>query len=257
VDGERGVRNVPATLVIGADGVGSRVARDVGAPVLRRGRGSSAVRYAYVGGAGAGGYEWAYGAAAAAGVVPTNDGVACVFVAAAPERMRAAARTGPPHRVLARLLHETAPGLDATVDLRHRVGPVHGWAGLRGFVRQSWGPGWALVGDAGYFKDPISTHGITDALRDAELLAESVVALFGGAPERLALGRYQATRDTLSLHLFDASDAIATYDWQGSDVQPLLRRLTASMADEVEMLERRPPLPGGRRVTTDTVAPRR
>ena len=30
-------------------------------------------------------------------------------------------------------------------------------------------PGWALVGDAGWWKDPLSTHGITDALRDAEL----------------------------------------------------------------------------------------
>ena len=37
-----------------------------------------------------------------------------------------------------------------------------------------WGPGWALVGDAGYWKDPISAHGLTDALRDAELLARAV-----------------------------------------------------------------------------------
>ena len=35
------------------------------------------------------------------------------------------------------------------------------------------GPGWALVGDAGSFKDPLTAHGITDALRDAELLARA------------------------------------------------------------------------------------
>ena len=43
--------------------------------------------------------------------------------------------------------------------------------GRPGYVPRSWGPGWALVGDAGYFKDPLSAHGLTDALRDAELLA--------------------------------------------------------------------------------------
>ena len=43
--------------------------------------------------------------------------------------------------------------------------------GQPGYIRRSWGPGWALVGDAGYCKDPLSAHGLTDALRDAELLA--------------------------------------------------------------------------------------
>ena len=49
-----------------------------------------------------------------------------------------------------------------------------------------WGPGWALVGDAGYWKDPISAHGLTDALRDAELLARAVI---GAAPRRGHRGR--------------------------------------------------------------------
>ena len=46
----------------------------------------------------------------------------------------------------------------------------------KGFLRQAYGPGWALVGDAGYFKDPLTAHGITDALRDAELLANAAAA---------------------------------------------------------------------------------
>ena len=36
-------------------------------------------------------------------------------------------------------------------------------------MRKAFGGGWALVGDARYFKDPVTAHGITDALRDAEL----------------------------------------------------------------------------------------
>ena len=48
--------------------------------------------------------------------------------------------------------------------------------GLTGYLREAAGPGWALVGDAGYFKDPITAHGITDALRDAEILARVVAS---------------------------------------------------------------------------------
>ena len=58
----------------------------------------------------------------------------------------------------------------------------------RGSSAARGGPGWALVGDAGYFKDPITTHGITDALRDAELLADEAVGVLAGAvPEAVAL----------------------------------------------------------------------
>ena len=64
-------------------------------------------------------------------------------------------------------------------------------------MRKPWGDGWALVGDAGYFKDPLSTHGMTDALRDAELLARALAAVLDGATESDALAEYQATRDAL------------------------------------------------------------
>ena len=46
----------------------------------------------------------------------------------------------------------------------------------RGFFRVAGGPGWALVGDAGYHKDPITAQGMSDAFRDAELLADAVDA---------------------------------------------------------------------------------
>jgi flavin-dependent dehydrogenase len=117
-----------------------------------------------------------------------------------------------------------------------RVGRFHGWPGMPGFVRRPWGPGWALIGDAGYFKDPISTHGLTDALRDAELLAGALVEALAGGDERSALAAYQHQRDRLSRDLFRVSDEIASYDWDGRGVQPLLRRLSAAMADEVELL---------------------
>ena len=111
------------------------------------------------------------------------------------------------------------------------------WGGHPGYLRQAHGPGWALVGDAGYFKDPISAHGLTDALRDAELLARAVVDGFGAEPSLdAALADYEATRDRLSIPLFDIVDRIASHRWDDAEIADLLLQLSSSMADEVETL---------------------
>ena len=66
-------------------------------------------------------------------------------------------------------------------------------------MRRPWGPGWALVGDAGYFKDPITAHGMSDALRDAQLLADATAAFLSGElAEEAAMGEYHETRNRLS-----------------------------------------------------------
>jgi flavin-dependent dehydrogenase len=82
-------------------------------------------------------------------------------------------------------------------------------------MRQSHGSGWALVGDAGYFKDPLTAHGITDALRDAELLAGAIA---DGRPG--ALAAYQQERDALSRALFEITDSIASFRWDLDDGGP-------------------------------------
>ncbi len=119
---------------------------------------------------------------------------------------------------------------------------MHGWAGVPGFVRRHSGdPGWALVGDAGYFKDPITTHGITDALRDAELLADAILEVLAGAvPEAVALARYQATRDRLSSGLFDATEGSRRTRWDLREIRALLREVSSAMSDEVDLLQARP-----------------
>jgi flavin-dependent dehydrogenase len=106
-------------------------------------------------------------------------------------------------------------------------------------VRQSWGPGWALVGDAGYFKDPISAHGITDALRDAELLAHAIGrATAGGLEVRRAMTAYQDTRDRLSRALWEATEEVAGYQWDAARARTLMRTMSAAMSDEVDHLAR-------------------
>jgi flavin-dependent dehydrogenase len=226
-----------ADLTIGADGIRSVVAEQTGARVVWQGRAASAVLYRYVEDGPADAYEWAYGAGAGAGVIPTNDGASCLFVSTTPERMRKLRRSGVEHTI-ATLLAAAGPALVDRVRDARPVSPTRGWSGVPGFARQSWGPGWALVGDAGYFKDPITSHGITDALRDAELLAERVIAGLGSyVPEEGALADYQTTRERLSRQLFEVTEGVAAYDWDADGIRTLLHRFSAAMREELEHLE--------------------
>ena len=233
-------RELPAVTTVGADGIRSTVAELVQAPVIRHGRSASAVLYRYVAELRTDGYEWAYSNGTAAGLIPTNNGETCVFVAVAADQFRAIRRAGKEH-AFASLLERAAPGLRDRMASAGEAGRLYGWAGVPGFVRRSWGPGWALVGDAGYYKDPITTHGLTDAMRDAELLADAILASHtSGLPRATVLARYQATRDQLSRELFAATETVAGYGWDTDRLQTLLRRVSSAMSDEVDYLESRP-----------------
>ena len=234
-----------AAMTVGADGIRSTVADRAGAPVVRQGRSSTAWLYRYYADVAVDGYELGWATGGAVGLSPTNDGLTGVFVGAVPARLRALRRSGA-EGAFRTLLVETAPELAELVLSAAPVGRMHGWAGVPGFVRRSWGRGWALVGDSGYFKDPITMHGMTNALRDAELLADEILAALGGdAPEAVALARYQALRDRLSAGLFDATEEMASCDWDLERLRVLLRRVSAATSDEVEHLQALPgrPLP--------------
>ena len=229
-----------ATYVVGADGIRSQVADEVGARVLEQRQHGSAVRYAYVRGLDVPDFVWGYGNGAAAGLIPTNHGEHCVFVATSPQRMRTLRLGRSADEVLDLLVGLAAPDLREPLAAARRVSRHHGWAGTPGFRRQPWGSGWALVGDAGYYKDPIGSHGITDALRDAELLARALLGALGGRDESAALADYHRTRDAVSQELLDVTDAIASYTWDTTEVQLLLRGLSAAMSEEVRLLESLP-----------------
>jgi flavin-dependent dehydrogenase len=236
-----GRRQIPlrASLTIGADGIGSLVAREVGAPTVSRGRAASAVLYRYVADVPSDGYVWGYGGRAAAGLIPTNAGETCVFVATTPQRMRLLRRRGGV-AAFDSLLDAVPAPLAEVVRAGGPAGHVHGWRGVPGYVRRSFGPGWALVGDAGYFKDPITTHGLTDALRDAEILSDAVLAVHAGASPDRALAEYQDTRDRLSRSLVEVTESVCRYDWDGDLIRALLRRVSSAMSDEMDYLSARP-----------------
>jgi menaquinone-9 beta-reductase len=234
LDEEGTAQEVAAGLVIGADGIGSAVARLVGAPVLREARHACAVLYGHFAAADTGlpadAYRWYYREGASAGVVPTNDGRHCVFAAVPAARYRQSVRQDPATGFCAALA-ECSPALAAAVEGAAPESRLWAFAGRRGFLRQASGPGWALVGDAGYFKDPLTAHGITDALRDAELLAAAAAQ-----DTRAGFAAYAATRDALSLPLFEATDAIASFGWDLAAVQRLHHELNSAMKREVAHL---------------------
>jgi flavin-dependent dehydrogenase len=236
VGSNRRERLLRAGHTVGADGLSSVVARQVGSDVLRRGHHASAVLYRYHDELPTDGYEWFYAPATAAGLIPTNAGQTCLFVSTTPQRMRQLRRAGT-ELAFETLVRAADPVLASRVADAGPAGRLYGWAGLPGFLRQAHGPGWALVGDAGYFKDPITTHGMTDALRDAQLLVDAVMAAHrGDIHERVAMARYQSIRNRLSARLFDATEAVAGYDWDTPTIQRLLREVSASMSDEVDHL---------------------
>jgi flavin-dependent dehydrogenase len=130
-----------------------------------------------------------------------------------------------------RLIPEVDAVFAARLDGARQVEPVRGFGGHVGFIKQGTGDGWALVGDAGYFKDPLTAHGITDALRDAELLARAI-----GQGTASAFAAYDTLRHDLSRRLFEITDDIASYAWTEGEVQALHRAFSAEMSREVRAL---------------------
>lgn len=216
-------------LVVGADGVQSTVAELTGAAIYKRARHAAACVFGYWPDQEVDGYHWYYNPGVTAGVIPTNGGT-CVFVGLPPTRLHAAGRDV--QGCFERVLGEAAPELAAKFPHHARLPGLRRFPGLRGFFRQSAGPGWALVGDAAYFKDPQTAHGITDALRDAELLADAITST-----DTNALAAYQATRDALSHRLFEVSDTISSLRWSLPELKALHLELMESMRAEVTHLQ--------------------
>ena len=238
IGGER--RHVDAAWVIGADGVRSRVAAQVGAPVVHQDQVTSSNIYAYWTGLPDDVMENHYDAIGrAVGVIPTNDGETCVWVAIPPERFRAEAQgdlSGAYHRIIAESPHLSEMLRGATCN-----GGYRGFAGTPGFLRQAYGPGWALVGDAGYFKDPVSAHGITDAFIGAELLTDALVEIVAdGADVDEALGAYQRQRDELAEMLTAPVAALAGLDLDADGARAAFRGLNPALRAEFDLMAARP-----------------
>lgn len=229
-------RRIEADIVVGADGLYSTIAQRVAAPIIVEGRHATGNLYSYWEGVPVDGYYWRFVAEGSTGAIPTNHGGTCVFASVPAQRLRGEIQRNPA-AAYRRLIRDVSAAFDARLADARQVEPVRGFGGHVGFIKRGTGPGWALVGDAGYFKDPLTAHGITDALRDAELLARAI--LQGTAA---ALADYETTRHDLSRRLFEITDQIASFTWNDSEVQSLHRAFSSEMSREVRALAALEPL---------------
>ena len=113
-------------------------------------------------------------------------------------------------------------------------GRLKAFRGTPGRLRQAYGPGWMLVGDAGFFRDPLTSHGISDALRDAEGAAMAILS-----DRESALREFQEVRDSLALPILETTDAISDFDWSLDELPARHKRFSEAMKSEVAVLSAR------------------
>lgn len=193
------VEELRAAVVVGADGTHSLVARTVQPKTYRVRPGQNCVYYAYYRNFTPRHQPMTYsyrGAGYAVLSFEADDGLTAISVGAQPGDWPTFKQdpTGEFERRWRAIPELAELGRDA-----ERIGPVKGQGPRQSYYRQPFGPGWALVGDAGYLKDPSTGQGIFDALRAAELLcaAWQEWQRAGAQPQdwQRAMRRYQRTRD--------------------------------------------------------------
>jgi flavin-dependent dehydrogenase len=217
-----------ARIVIGADGMRSLVARSVHAPEYNARPPMACWYYSYWSNISVEtptfySREWR-----AFGGMPTNDGLVCIVVGWTNKEFHEFRKDieGNFMRTL-----ELSPDFAARVRQGRREERFVGTADVPNFLRKPYGPGWALVGDAGYHKDPITAQGITDAFRSAELLAEAVDAgLSGRQPLEDALAAYERRRNEEMLPMYEYTCQFAGLDPPPSQMQQMFAALRGNQA---------------------------
>jgi 2-polyprenyl-6-methoxyphenol hydroxylase-like FAD-dependent oxidoreductase len=212
-----------ARVVIGADGRNSRVARTVvpkqynEKPVLQGGA------YTYFSGLPVDGVEIVIRPNRGFAAFPTNEGLTLIVVGW-PAGELAAFKADVEANFLATL--ELAPAMAERARAASRVERFY-MGEVPNFFRKPYGPGWVLVGDAGYTRDPITAQGISDAFTDAERCASALHEVFVGARGfEDAMARCHRDRDARVLPMYEFTTQLATLE----PSPPQMQQLIASMA---------------------------
>jgi 2-polyprenyl-6-methoxyphenol hydroxylase-like FAD-dependent oxidoreductase len=213
-----------ATLVIGADGKHSMVARTVRAPLYQSRPVLCCAYYAYWSGMAAEGVEMYPRDHRIIYAVPMNDNKVLVAMQWPRDEFHAIRRNIPGH--FFETLEASTPHLARRVRQGKQEERFVGTGDLPNFFRKPYGPGWALVGDAGHFKDPVLAHGMSDAFLDAELLAEAIDSgLAGRRPLDGVLADYEQRRHEFALPLYELNCQMAALEPPPPDMQRLLSAL--------------------------------
>jgi 2-polyprenyl-6-methoxyphenol hydroxylase-like FAD-dependent oxidoreductase len=219
-----------ARLVVGADGRRSLVARAVAAPAYRARPALTCAYYTY----------WSdmpvedeiegyFLPRRAILVFPTNDGQVCVFLQWPHAEFRSV-RADVEGQVWAAVTQ--VPRLADRLRAGRRAARLAGTGDLPSFFRIPQGPGWALAGDAGYHRDPLTAQGISDAFRDAQLLSEAIDAgLAGRQPLAATLAGYQRQRDEAATAMYELTCQRAALEPPTPQMSQLLAALRGNQDD--------------------------
>jgi 2-polyprenyl-6-methoxyphenol hydroxylase-like FAD-dependent oxidoreductase len=196
-----------ARIVIGADGIHSFVAKAVHAPEYDSTPALTTNYYSYYSGFEADDIEMYVRDAHAVGCFPTHDGLTLIAALWPCDRFHAI-RTDIEHHFRASL--ESAPTVARRLACARREEKWFGIAGIPNYFRQPFGPGWALVGDAAYNRDPITAQGISDAFIDAEAMAAALCDAWSGRrPLVEALSATQMARDRRVKPMYEFTSQLA------------------------------------------------
>ena len=212
-----------ARIVIGADGVHSTVAASVRAPEYNTKPGVTCWYYTYFSGVPIDGIEFYGREKRAIGAIPTHDGlVCCVTIWPRSEFQNYRSDVEGNYNATVNL----AENLAGRVRAGKRVERFYGMSDVPNFYRKPYGPGWALVGDSGYHKDPICGRGISDAFWSAELLADAIDDGFSGRrPLDEALAQYEHVRNGETAAMYEFNFGMATLEPPPPDMLQILTAL--------------------------------
>jgi 2-polyprenyl-6-methoxyphenol hydroxylase-like FAD-dependent oxidoreductase len=121
---------------------------------------------------------------------------------------------------------DMAPNFAARVRTGRREEKWYGAGGVPGYFRKPYGMGWALVGDAGYCRDPITAQGISDSFIDAVALSDALEAGWaGGAVLETALAAYESARNERVRPMYEFTTQLATLEPPPPPMQALFGAL--------------------------------
>ena len=194
---------IAASLVVGADGPASAIARLVGSREYHRTPPGRLFLWGYFEGAAEVDGRIRLGKVGDQGMLAAPTDAGLFMAAVAPSHHQKEHYLADPARGLAEGISHFEDLADLLAGAQ-RVGPVRTMARWHGYFREATGPGWVLVGDAGHVKDPTPGQGIADALRQVEHLAPAIESGLGDGTvgARLAAWARWRDEDAWEMHWF-------------------------------------------------------
>lgn len=222
-----------ARIVVGADGRHSTVAAAVTPETYHARPALESCYYTYWSGLPVNGFETFGRRRRGWAAMPTHDDLTLVVVGWPYAEFQANKHDVERHYLAA---FDQAPEFAERVRAARREAPFRGTPVVN-YFRKPFGPGWALVGDAGFNKDPITAFGISDAFCDAERLADAILAWFGGRQAfDAAMTGYQQQRDEHGLPMYELTCGLASFEPMPPDTQQVLASAAASAYGQTQFV---------------------